>query len=1045
MKKSAEDVDRWSRVESLFTDALGVPMGLRRGWLDAACGGDRDLRRDVGALLDANDANGMLDDVMGRLHGASDGNERFLEAGQRDGPYRVVRELGRGGMGAVYLAVREEGDFRQRVAVELVRTELDSDELRRRFLKERRILARLEHPGIARLVDGGLTDTGVPFFAMEYIEGTEVREYCNAHRLSVTQRIELVCATCDAVQYAHQNLVVHRDLKPGNILVTGRGAVKLLDFGVAKLLAEDASASEVATRTGRWITPEYASPEQVRGDAVTTASDVYALGVLLYELLTGHRPYGKETGDPIELGRLICEEDPRRPSTAVSRTMDRATPDSTTISVTPSEVSRARNTSPERLRRALSGDLDTIVLKALEKYPDRRYATVGRLAEDLRRHITGQPVRARPQTVRYRVAKFTRRHKVGVGATALLTLALLTGATTTLWQAREAAAQAALAEEERDRARREADKAARVTALMVDMFRLSDPSEALGETVTARQVLELGAVRIETELGAEPEIQAQMYDEIGRVYHNLGLYPDAERFYDRSHHTKVGVYGQGSVEVAGTLYLLGALNQDWGRYEDAEANYRNALAIQRERLEPDAPELAATLHDLGWLLSTLNRAVEAEEALEESLAIRRKALDPTDPELASTLYALATAQHEQGDFAASTDLFRESVEIYRQVPGGPHPLAATALFNLATVLQFQGQLAEAEPLIREALDMRRMLFEAGHPEISESVYQLAALLNDWSRYEEAAPLFEEAIDAWGNNPGPDHPFLATARLGRGANLRALGAYGQGIQLLVEVVAGQRRALGEDHPTVAFALLHLGGALYDAGRLGEATTRLAEAEALSRRVLGEQHPYVVSALGGLGRVDQAAGNLVRARDRYASAIEIGTAALGEDHRYVVDATHSLATLSHERGELEDAERLYRSAINRRRARDADGIVAIVPSLIGLGSLLTERGEPDDATEAEALLREALGLLERALPDDHWRIARAWSELGACLAAFGLEGDAEALLLAGYELIADTRGAQHPAAATASRRLFEYYVRVGRPDDAARFWRAGAEGA
>ena len=692
MNTPTGEPERWSRLESLFTDALAVPMGLRRAWLDAACRGDPELRRDLGSLLDANDATGMLDDVMGRLQGAARGEpERFLEEGQSVGPYRVVRELGRGGMGAVYLAVREQGDFRQRVAVKLVRTGLDSEELRRRFLNERRILARLEHSGIARLVDGGLTDTGVPFFAMEYIEATEVRAYCDAHRLSVAQRVELVCATCDAVQYAHQNLVVHRDLKPGNILVTGQGVVKLLDFGVAKLLAEDGSAAEVATRTGRWMTPEYASPEQVRGDAVTTASDVYALGVVLYELLTGHRPYAQETGDPIELGRLICEEEPKRPSTAVSRTMDRTTPDGTTISVTPSEVSSARNTSPERLRRSLFGDLDTIVLKALEKTPDRRYATVGRLAEDLRRHLAGKPGHARRQTLRYRVAKFARRHRVGVGAAALLALALLAGSATTLWQAREAGIQAAMAEEERDRARREADKAERIAGLMVDMFRLSDPSEALGETVTARQVLERGAARIETELAAEPEIQAQMYDEIGRVYHNLGLYADAEHFFDRSWHSKTAVYGQESPEAAATLHLIGTLNQDWGRYEEAEASYRGALAIQREQLEPNAPELAATLNHLGWLLSNLNRASEATDVLEESLAIRREVLDATDPELASTLYALAAAQHEQGDLAASADLFRESIEIYGRVPGGPHPLAATALFNLATVLTVPGE------------------------------------------------------------------------------------------------------------------------------------------------------------------------------------------------------------------------------------------------------------------------------------------------------------------------------------------------------------------
>ena len=427
--------ERWQQVKALFEQALERPPDERAAFLDQACHGDEALRREVRSLLSSHD-DGFLDEPLSL--DAPSGDDGAAHTGQRIGAYRLVREIGHGGMGAVYLAERADGQFHQQVAVKFVRHGVDSDTLRRRFRAERQILARLEHPHIARLIDGGVSEDGLPYLAMEYVEGTRIDHYCDAHHLSTNERLRLFLAVCEAVHYAHQNLIVHRDLKPSNILVTEGGTVKLLDFGIAKLLDDNAAATPLdeVPRTGmRVMTPEYASPEQIRGEPVTTAFDVYALGIILYELLAGQRPYRLSGLSPGEMERIVCEKAPARPSTAVTR---EAQTDATRAA-TPEEISRMRSTQPDKLRRRLAGDLDTIVMMALHKDPSRRYRSVGQLSEDLRRHLDGLPVTARPDSFAYRISKFIRRHWMGVAAAVFISL--LGGIATTAWQARVAEQQ----------------------------------------------------------------------------------------------------------------------------------------------------------------------------------------------------------------------------------------------------------------------------------------------------------------------------------------------------------------------------------------------------------------------------------------------------------------------------------------------------------------------------------------------------------------------------------------------------------------------------
>jgi serine/threonine-protein kinase len=525
-------LDWWKRVNELLNAALERAPEARKAFLDDACD-DEAIRDEVELLLaemDAADDSGFLDQPVGAHAGAlaqeafdldSDSSAPPWE-GRRIGPFEVVRELGRGGMGAVYLAERVDGEFEQQVALKVIKRGMDTDHVLQRFYNERQILAQLEHPNIARLHDGGMTEDGLPYFVMEYVDGEPITEYCNAGRLSVDDRLDLFVQVCDAVQYAHQNLIVHRDLKPSNILVTDDGTVKLLDFGIAKLLSKEDRVP--ITQTGmRVLTPRYAAPEQVRGGVVTTATDVYALGLVLYELLTGHRPYRIDRHVQSEIERVVCEVEPVRPSTAVRSVQEVERPDGRTDTITPETVSAARSSRAARLRRRLRGDLDTIVLMALRKEPERRYPSAEALREDVRRHRSGQTVTAQPDTLAYRAKKFVGRHRWGVGTTVLIVFILM-GFTFQVMQ-------------ERDRAQTEAEKAEQVTEFLISLFDASNPYAAAEspEDMRVADLLDAAEQELQAESPRNPLVQATLFHTLGRVNNRLSRYEKADSFLTRAH------------------------------------------------------------------------------------------------------------------------------------------------------------------------------------------------------------------------------------------------------------------------------------------------------------------------------------------------------------------------------------------------------------------------------------------------------------------------------------------------------------------------------
>ncbi|GAB5536271.1 MAG: hypothetical protein Rubg2KO_25200 [Rubricoccaceae bacterium] len=805
---------RWAQVDALFTEALELADAERAAWLGRI--EDAELRRAVQRLLAADaDAPAVLDaeaaDFAAPLLSDLPDLPTAPDVGHRLGAYRLDREIARGGMGRVYLATRADGQYEQQVALKVLRPGLDTDDTRRRFRTERQILASLDHPHIARLLDGGVTESGQPFLAMEVVEGQPIDVYCDEKRLSIEDRLRLFVLAADAVHHAHQRLVVHRDLKPSNLFVTADGTPKLLDFGIAKLLD---APDDAQTRTAqRWMTSAYAAPEQVLGETVTTATDVYQLGAVLYELLTGHRPTDTSTS-PLASStglELAKSAEPDRPSAAVTRVTERTTASGTTR-IDPVQVSEARRTQPERLRRTLRGDLDTIVLKALRPDPEDRYASAEALAEDIQRYLTGLPVRARTPTVGYRMRRFVRRHRVGVVASALVGLSLVGGLGAALWQA-------GVAVEARDRAETALDRSEATTAFMLGLFEASDPYwGSPGDTLTSYDLLAQGVERADA-LDNQPEVQAAVFHAIGVVYERLEQHERAEALLRRALALRMETLGEAHPDVASTMNQLAWLLLKEGDYAAAEPLFRNALAIRRAAFGNDHPDVALNLNDLAGLLEDTGETAAAEPLLREALDIRRRRLGERHFLTIVSTGNLGLHLLRTGDAAGAEPLMRETLAQSRSLHGDEHPEVAVSMNTLARVLAAQGDLAAAESLLVDALAMKRRLWGDEHTSVATSLHYLAQVKRTQG------------------------DLIAAELLAR------------------EALALRRRLLGDDHPRTA-------STLHELARLHAARGDVATADSLDRAALrtlrlsfGPEHPEVREVceyLATLGRAALPAG-------------------------------------------------------------------------------------------------------------------------------------------------------------------------------------------
>ena len=902
----ADDDHLWPQLEPLLDQALELEPAEREDYLRAACGGDAALLAAARRLLAASERAGPLDrplpDLAGTLARGA-GSSVAEPNDRRVGSWRLIEPIGSGGMGRVYRAERIEGGFDQVVALKLLRWELADAALVQRFERERQILADLDHPGIARLIDGGLGDEGLPYLVMEYVDGRPIDEV--ADELPVRAQLELFLEVASAVQHAHRRLVVHRDLKPSNILVTSKGRVKLLDFGVAKILDETGAADATQTRLAM-ATPLFAAPEQLRGGAITTATDVWAMGVLLYRMLTGHLPFQGNASQFTDLVRSILEDEPPRPS--------------------------ERRDAVDRSR--LQGDLDTIVLEALRKEPDRRYGTVEALANDVRRHLEGQPITARPSTVAYRARKFVARHRIPVVATTVVVLVIvgLVG----FYTDRLA--------RERDRLAQQVRTTEEVKGFVLSLFEVNDPSISGGEEITARELLDRGGERIPLELSEQPVIQAEMHDVVASLYDQLGLYDRSDEHYARAVELWREHRGARSAEVANSLARRGFTLQELGDYALAESLSHEALDILR--IEGDDAEVASAANQLGMLLSYKGDYDEAEALLRESAERFERVNGRDDPRRATALSNLGLTVKWAGRMDEAEPIYREALRVRRAVLVD-HPDIAVTLDNLGVLLGQRGDYEESERLFREALELRRRVLGDDHPDVALNLNNLATLFRVQNRLDEAEPIYRQVVELNRAVLGPDHPRVATNLVNLGSVEMARGQTDAAIALFEEGLRIRVAALGEEHVEVANALSHLVQALLRAGRLDEARGQSERAVGIARGAVGESSPQLASALNTHAEVLRRLGRPREAVDVAREALSIRENVLASDHWETAQSRGLLGRCLVDLDETDAAipllESSYEVLLDARGSEDA-GTVQARDALI---AAYEAEGRTDDA--------------------------------------------------------------------------------------------------
>jgi eukaryotic-like serine/threonine-protein kinase len=758
--------------ENRFCKTCGGPLHPQDGTLDAATLTLRDAAKDlaVGTTL--------------------------------SGRYKLIEELGKGGMGSVFLAEQVE-PVKRRVALKIIKLGMDTREVVARFEAERQALAVMDHPHIAKVYDAGATETGRPYFVMEFVRGIPLTQYCDKNKLSTDERLELFIPICQAVQHAHQKGVIHRDLKPSNVLVTvqdGRPVPKIIDFGIAKAIDHRLTERTLFTELGQFIgTPEYMSPEQAEmsGLDIDTRSDIYSLGIMLYELLVGVLPFDPKALRSAAFGeiqRIIRETDPPKASTRLVG-----------LGETRKAIADLRRTDPGALQRQLKGDLDWIIMRAIEKDRTRRYETANGLAMDIRRHMNDEPILAHPPRAAYKMAKFVRRHKTGFAAGAAVACALVVGlvlATTGLVRARRAEAVAA---GERDRANQEAVAAGQVSDFLVGLFRVSDPSEALGNTVTAREILDKGAARMKDELKDQPQIRARLMDTMGVVYKNLGLYKQSAVLLEQALETRRLTLGPDHPSVSESLASLGQLSYESGRYREAERLFRESLDIRRKSSGDEDLKVSDSLNDLAMSLNEQGRYDEAEPLYRQALAIREKVLGDQSPEVAQSLNNLGMFLYRKKAFAEAEQLFRKALGLNRRRFGEEHPEVSANFNNLGLVLRDSGKLTEAEEAFLRTLAMDRKFYGSDHPLYANSLVNLAALQVRMGKYDEAKKNFDEGVEIRGKVFGEDHWDTATARSLLGGCLTKEGQYAQAEGLLTKSLDIIKKQFGQEHPRTQAAL------------------------------------------------------------------------------------------------------------------------------------------------------------------------------------------------------------------------------------------------
>ena len=797
----------WERLQAAFDEALALESDAERAEFVAELRtSDPTLADELQRMLDADVTgdNELLDPVHQMAASLTEsGTDRWV--GETLGNYRIIRKIAVGGMSAVYLAERADEQFDQEVAVKIVGSHTLSDELKTRFRTERQILASLKHPNIAQLYDGGETEDGMPFLVMEYIEGVPVDEYCDTHRLNIEDRLKLFTEVCSAVDYAHRNLVVHRDIKPSNILVTEDGVPKLLDFGIAKPLetAQINQTIAVTHASMRAMTPEFASPEQVRGEPITTATDVYSLGVLLYKLLSGRMPYLLKDRGIDSFVKAICETAPSKPSTVITLASEEN-------DGAPAIVAQ-RNASISGLRRILRGDLDNIALATLQKEPERRYPSARALSDDIARFLANEPVTARPDSFAYRAQKFVSRHRAGVTSGVIVAAVIVGLVSYYTWQLTM----------ERDRAEAEATKATQVVEFLTGVFRSASPYHTKGEDITVREVLSRGAAQLETDLADQPEILTELLTRIALIHQDLAMFEEARVLYDRSLELARTTYGESDTRVAAILMNISSARREAFELEEALQLANEALAIAENASPPQPRWVAAAWDAIGDTYVQMNRNEEAVEAARKSLDIYETLLPEFADEYAMTMHDYASNILSADGPEAALPVAEEAYTLILAAIGDTHPAVANNLTLRAIAQGETGNVQESERLYREALAMRRNLFGDDHPDVGISINRLAGFLSMRQRWGEIEPMLDEALVILEAHFPPEHFWVSSTKGMLSEVYSETGRTEEALALAEEWLQVSRAQFGDLDWTTAIAYAEYGDALLEGYRDEEA--------------------------------------------------------------------------------------------------------------------------------------------------------------------------------------------------------------------------------
>jgi len=809
----------WQQVEEVFLSALEQPLENRAAYLRSVCAGDESLRTEVEAMLRSHEQAGDFMERPAYQINAQllDQETGALQSGETFGGYKIISLLGEGGMGEVYLA--EDTKLDRKVALKLVKFGLGRADLLRHFRREEKILAGLTHPNIARLYGGAVTSDGIPYFVMEYVEGERLDCYCNARKLKLPERLQLFRKICSAISYAHQHLVIHRDIKPANIRVTAEGEPKLLDFGIAKLINPHAESMREATMTlQRVMTPEYASPEQVRGEEVTTASDVYSLGVVLYELLTGQRPYRFKTRLPNEIARAISEDEAPRPSTALTK----------------------QNPSAVIFHpRSLRGDLDNIVAMAMRKEASRRYASVAQFSEDIRRHMDGLPVVARKDTVGYRSAKFIRRHRVGVAAAALVSAAIIAGLIAALWEARQARAQ-------EGQARAQRDVAQRINTFLQDMLGAAAP-EVKGVDVKVTDLLDEASARAKKELVGQPDVMADVLMTLGRTYLSLGKPDKAESDLRAALEASLRTNGELHPTTATTMGWLGLDLAYLNKTAEGELISRKAVELQRKLHPRGNEDLGVALYALGDNLIAKNEPKAAQPILKEASDLIKKHLGPTHGYYVATLVFLAMAYERAGEVEEAESIYRQAIETGRRVEARYRIFLAQAELFLGYLLINKEAYSEAETLLRESETIYRQVMGGDtNPSVGAVRANLGLIYFLQGDYAKAETEDRIALDTLRKSIGPEQPVAASTEATLGLTLTREGRAAEGEPYLREALTIRKKILPPGDFMIPYAASGLGECLTAQKRYAEAEPLLIESYNELKLKLGDQNKRTVEA-------------------------------------------------------------------------------------------------------------------------------------------------------------------------------------------------------